>query len=89
MVGCRYDDNMTGKRVNLQKQRAYHPLDLAGLVRISAFLSERIELIEEKYALVSSNEVEKFLKTAAGLTEKAADDSLIPNNEQGREKLCC
>ena len=50
-------------------------------MRISALLSERIELIEEEDALVSSNEVEKLLKTATGLTEKAADDSLIPNDE--------
>ena len=41
MIACRNRHDVAGKRVDLEQQRTHNPLDLAGLVQIAAFLSNR------------------------------------------------
>jgi len=62
MIGRRDDDDIARKLVDLEKQRADYSLDLTCLVRVTALLGYRIELVEEEHARAYADGGEERLK---------------------------
>ena len=55
MVGCCHNDDVAGKPVDLEQERADDPLDLTGLVSVATFLGDCVELVEEQHAGSNAN----------------------------------
>jgi hypothetical protein len=72
------------KVVDLEEQRRHHPLDLARFVLVTAFLRDRIELVEEEDAPPRSDSGEHLRKPRGGLAEIARDHLLVPDYEEGK-----
>ena len=72
MVGCGDHDYVTGKLVKLHQQERDNSLDLTSLMGVTALLTDRIKLIEEKDTGCGAHIVEKLAQTGVRLTEIAA-----------------
>ena len=84
--GCDHDD-VTGQFVDLQQQRADDTLDLARLVSVAAFLRYDIELVEEKNAGPHPHRGEQGFYAGRGLSQEAADESLVADTQQWDSEL--
>jgi hypothetical protein len=60
VVACSDHNDVAWHLIQLHQQKGHYSLDLPGFVNITAFLSDRIELIKEQDAWLSPHVVEKF-----------------------------
>ena len=86
MVRRRHDDHVARQVVDLQKQGADYPLDLPRLVRISPFLTESVEFIEEKYTGPGTDMVEEAAEPAGRFAQVASDDTFVTDDEERYEE---
>ena len=86
MVGRRDHDDVTGKRVDLEKERAHDPFDLSRLVGVATLFAECVEFVEEQDTRSGSGKVEERGQTPGGFAEKAADHSFIADHEEGKHQ---
>jgi len=81
---CRgHDQHVAGQIVDLEEQRAEDSLDLPRVVLVSAFFAESVELIEKKHTGAGPGIVEESPQANGSLTEVAANDSLVADDDQG------
>ena len=82
VVRGRNHDDVARQLIQLHQQERDDTLDLAGLVRIAALLTYRIELIEEQDARPGPNIVKEFSQSGVRLAEIAPNERIIPNDEK-------
>ena len=87
MVGSSNQNAVRRKIVKLQKQGRHDPLDLAGFVKIAAFLSDGIKFIEEEDTGFGTHKIEEASQSLGGLTQVARYDGVISNGEQRQRKF--
>lgn len=87
MVGCADHDDVGRQPVDLQQQGGNDSFDLAGLVRVGAFLGDRVELVEEQDAPAGARELEHAIETTGSLAEKTGHDPLVTNHVEGQHRL--
>jgi hypothetical protein len=83
---CAHDD-VTRKTIHLKQEAADDTLDLARLVRVSAFLRDGVELIQEEHAMPPTDVLEDGLKPCACLTQVTGNDLLVPKHEKRQSEL--
>ena len=82
VVRCRYNDDIARQVVDLHEEGRDNPLDLAGLVGIATFLSDRIEFVKKQHTRRSPRVVEHTLEPASRLAKEAADHHFIAHDEE-------
>ena len=76
------DENAVGRKiVKLQKKGGHDPLDFAGFVKIAAFLSDRVEFIEEEDTRFGAHEVEKASEPLGGFTQIARHHCVVSERQ--------
>ena len=87
MVGSGNQNAVRRKIVKLQKQGRHDALDLAGFVKIAAFLSDGIEFIKEEDTGFCTDKIEEASQSLGGLTQIARYHGVISNGEQRQRKF--
>lgn len=79
MVRCGHRNDVTRQVIDEQEQRAHHALDFPGLVFVSAFLCDCVELVKEKDAVSGAGELEHLSESCPRLAQVAPHNRLIAN----------
>jgi hypothetical protein len=83
-----HHDDVGRKSVDLQQQSGDHPLNLACLVGVRAFLCDGVELVEEKHTASRTGELEDLVEPTRCLAEETGDDPFIPDDVERHHRLC-
>ena len=70
--------------VDLHEQEGHNALDLPGLVNVAALLADGVELVEKQHARRRAGVVEHALEARRRFAEEAADQRLVPHDEERR-----
>ena len=86
MVRGRDHHGVARQVVDLHEQGGHDALDLPGLVNVAALLAHGVELVEEQDARRRAGVVEHALEARRRLAEEAADQRLVPHDEERRRQ---
>ena len=84
MIGSNNNDHITWQLIELHQKKRHNSFNFARFVRVAAFFSNCVKLIEKKNARLSSHIVEEFSKARVCLAEITSDESVIANHEESK-----
>jgi hypothetical protein len=86
MIGCCDHHDVARQLIELHQEEGNDPLYLSGFVCVATFLADGIEFVEEKDAWTRLNIVKQLPQPRVGLAEKAANQSIVANDEERESK---
>jgi len=86
MIGRGDHHDIARQLVELHEQEGDDALDLTGLMRVTAFLADRIELVEEKDGGLRPHIVEQTAEPGIGFAEITANQRVIANDKKRQGK---
>lgn len=82
MVACCYDDHVARQLIELHEQERYDTLNFPRLMRVTPFLAECIELIEEQHTRLSAHKIEQPTQPCVRFSEIASDQRVVADDEE-------
>jgi hypothetical protein len=89
VVGRGNDDDVGGKRVDVEQKGAHDSLDLSGLVLVASLLADGVELVEEDYAAPRTHVLHEPGEPHRRLPEIAPDHAIVADDQERKAELTC